>query len=104
MRFALPALFTALVCQSARGGLGLSVAAALAGAGVILQPAFLVQDALRDGRLVEFLPQYTQGETGIFVVYPTRKYLSAKVRALIDFLVEAFAAPQWRTPERRRRH
>ncbi|WP_251863653.1 AzlC family ABC transporter permease [Achromobacter sp. Marseille-Q4962] len=35
MRFALPALFTALVCQSARGGLGLSVAAALAGAGAL---------------------------------------------------------------------
>jgi DNA-binding transcriptional LysR family regulator len=72
------------------------LAAAVAGAGIILQPAFLVQDALRDGQLVEFLPEYTQGETGIYVVYPTRKYLSAKVRVLIDFLVEAFAMPGWR--------
>ncbi len=77
------------------------LAAAVAGAGIILQPAFLVQDALRDGRLVEFLPEYTQGEMGVYVVYPSRKYLSAKVRALIDFLVDAFAMPGWRAIDRR---
>ncbi|VVD98445.1 LysR family transcriptional regulator [Pandoraea anhela] len=76
------------------------VAAAMAGSGIILQPAFLVQDALRDGRLVEFLSEYTQGERGIYVVYPSRKYLSAKVRAMIDFLVEAFAMPGWLAPNR----
>ena len=35
-------------------------------------------------------------EIGIYVVYPSRKHLSVKVRVLVDFLVEAFAAPAWR--------
>ena len=35
MRFALPALFMALVCQSAKRGMGLPVIAAVAGAGVV---------------------------------------------------------------------
>lgn len=35
MRFALPALFMALVCQSARRGMGLPIVAAVAGAGAI---------------------------------------------------------------------
>ncbi|MGE8610956.1 MAG: AzlC family ABC transporter permease [Achromobacter veterisilvae] len=35
MRFALPALFVALVCQSARRGLGLPILAAVAGAGAV---------------------------------------------------------------------
>ncbi|RZI54177.1 MAG: LysR family transcriptional regulator, partial [Pseudomonas sp.] len=30
-----------------------------------------------------------------YVVYPTRKHLPAKVRALISFLVERFAHPVW---------
>ncbi|MEN4919987.1 AzlC family ABC transporter permease [Achromobacter spanius] len=35
MRFALPALFMALVCQSARRGMGLPIVAAVAGAGLV---------------------------------------------------------------------
>lgn len=35
MRFALPALFMALVCQSAKRGMGLPIVAAVAGAGVV---------------------------------------------------------------------
>jgi DNA-binding transcriptional LysR family regulator len=66
-------------------------AAALAHQGVILQPSFLVGPDLAAGTLVELLPQFRSLELGIYAVYPTRKHVSAKVRALIDFLAAHFA-------------
>jgi len=72
-------------------------AAALAHQGVILQPTFLVGQDLKDGTLVELMPEYRSIELGIYAVYPTRKHVSAKVRALIDFLAVHFAGrgPAW---------
>ena len=66
-------------------------AAALAHQGVILQPTFLVGKDLTDGGLVELMPQYRSIELGIYAVYPTRKHVSAKVRALIEFLAQHFS-------------
>ncbi len=66
-------------------------AAALAHQGVILQPTFLVGRDLSDGTLVELMPEFRSIELGIYAVYPTRKHVSAKVRALIDFLAAHFA-------------
>jgi DNA-binding transcriptional LysR family regulator len=53
-----------------------------------LQPSFLVGDDLAAGRLVELLPQYRSIELGIYAIYPTRKHVPPKVRALVEFLVE----------------
>jgi DNA-binding transcriptional LysR family regulator len=65
-------------------------AAALAGQGVILQPSFVVDTDLAAGTLVELMPEYRAVELGIYAVYPTRKHVPAKVRALLDFLGEKF--------------
>lgn len=70
-------------------------AAALADQGVILQPDFIVGDDLRQGALVELLPQWHAGSIDIHAVYPSRKFLPVKTRRMVDFLVEAFAAPSW---------
>lgn len=72
-------------------------AAALAHQGVILQPTFLVGKDLSDGTLVELMPEYRSIDLGIYAVYPTRKHVSAKVRALIEFLAAHFAGlgPSW---------
>ena len=70
-------------------------AAALADQGVILQPDFLIHDDLRDGRLVELMPDFRVGELSIQALYPTRKQLPLKVRRLVDFLVEALRHPPW---------
>ncbi|WP_297833935.1 LysR family transcriptional regulator [Pseudomonas sp.] len=67
----------------------------LAGGGVSLQPSFMVAEDLRSGNLVEILPEFRSVELGIYIVYPTRKLLPAKVRALINFLVDRFAQPSW---------
>lgn len=66
-------------------------AAALAHQGVILQPRFVVDAELAAGNLVELLPEYRSTEIGIYAVYPTRKHLSAKVRVLVEFLVDRLA-------------
>lgn len=66
-------------------------AAALAHQGVILQPTFLVGGDLAEGTLVELMPEYRSIELGIYAIYPTRKHVAPKVRALIDFLVTQFA-------------
>lgn len=69
---------------------------ALQGQGITMQPDFLVGPDLRDGTLVELLPEYRVLELGIHAVYPSRKHLPMKTRRLVDFLADAFQAPAWR--------
>ena len=66
-------------------------AAALAHQGIILQPSFLVGDDLAAGRLIELMPEYRALELGVYALYPTRKHIAPKVRAMIDFLLQEFA-------------
>ena len=63
-------------------------AAALQDQGIVLQPDFLVGDDVKAGRLVELMPEWQAGELGVFAVYPSRRYLSAKVRLLVEHLAE----------------
>ncbi|MFG6110780.1 LysR family transcriptional regulator [Stenotrophomonas nematodicola] len=63
--------------------------AALAGMGIILQPDFLVGDALAEGRLERLLPDWDVAPIGIFAVYTSRSHLAPKVRSFIDYLVDA---------------
>jgi DNA-binding transcriptional LysR family regulator len=65
------------------------IAAARKHKGVVLQPSFMVQADLQSGALVELMPSYRAITFDIFAVYPTRQYVSPKVRALIDFLAKA---------------
>ncbi|MNV76746.1 HTH-type transcriptional regulator DmlR [compost metagenome] len=65
------------------------------GGGISLQPSFMVSEDLRTGLLVELLPEYRSIELGVYIVYPTRKHLAPKVRALINFLSDRFASPPW---------
>jgi DNA-binding transcriptional LysR family regulator len=70
-------------------------AAALRHQGLVLQPSFLVGPHLASGALVEVLPQYRSLMLGVYVVYPSRKHLTPKVRVLVDFLVDAFRMQAW---------
>jgi len=71
---------------------------ALDGVGIAMEPDFLVAQDLAAGTLVHLFPNFTCREIGIYVVYPSRKHLSVKVRALVDFLAESFLIPPWRQP------
>jgi DNA-binding transcriptional LysR family regulator len=67
--------------------------------GVMLQPDFLIFEALRERKLVRILTDWETDELGVFAVYPNRKFLPPKVRNFIDFLVERFGPePYWSWP------
>ncbi|WGE89995.1 LysR family transcriptional regulator [Actinobacillus arthritidis] len=57
-----------------------------AGQGIVNLPLFLAKEEMSAGKLVEILPQYTQHSIDISVLYPHRRYLSPKVKVLIEFL------------------
>lgn len=71
------------------------VTAAVQGAGVILQPKFLLAKQLASGELVRLMPDYRLHELGIHAVYPTRKFVPSKVRALVEFLTGAITPGDW---------
>ncbi|MBB1625878.1 LysR family transcriptional regulator [Achromobacter sp. UMC71] len=64
-----------------------------AGFGVSLVPRVYVQADLDSGALQAVLPDWTPNQTDVYAVYPSRRHMVAKVRALVDFLVEELAAP-----------
>ncbi|AOY91032.1 LysR family transcriptional regulator [Cupriavidus sp. USMAA2-4] len=70
-------------------------AIAIGGGGILLQPSFMLYQDLRRGDLVEILPAYRSVELGIYAVYPSRKHLPPKVRALIGYLAECFVDVAW---------
>ncbi len=65
-------------------------AAILSGLGFSMIPEFAVAEELKDGRLVCLLDSYIPNTIEIFAVYPHRRYLPAKVRTLVDYLVAWF--------------
>ena len=65
-------------------------AAALAGLGFAILPDFIAAPEIESGRLVSVLDGRMLPGGGIFAVYPHRRYLPAKVRVLVDFLVQWF--------------
>jgi DNA-binding transcriptional LysR family regulator len=66
------------------------MAAAIAGVGVAGLPSFMLEDALEAGSLVRVLPGWYYTELSLYAAIPTRKYVPARTRALLDFLVATF--------------
>ena len=64
--------------------------AAQNGSGIFIGPTYMIASALKEGRLETVLDQYTPMATGLYVVYPHSKLVSAKVRAFIDFIAESW--------------
>jgi len=71
-------------------------AAALAGEGVILEPTFLIGNDLARGDLVPLLQDWEIPHATAMALYPSRRFVSAKVRTFVEFMREAFASePSW---------
>ncbi|WP_256078073.1 LysR family transcriptional regulator [Massilia sp. YIM B04103] len=64
----------------------LTHAAALAGQGIAIVPAFLAAADIAEGRLQVILPEWKFAPTGIWAVYPGGRHLPLKVRKLIAYL------------------
>lgn len=69
------------------------VAAAVAGHGIILQPEVVVADAVKRGDLVPLLTDYVAPSRTLYLLHTPRMPQPAKLRAFIDHLVIALAAP-----------
>ena len=65
--------------------------AAVAGAGITLQPVHSVAPLIANGQLVELLPDYPAKAMGIYAIYTSRHHQSATLRTMLDFLAEWFA-------------
>lgn len=80
---------------SANNGDALLVAARQ-GLGVLASPLFIACDDLKAGHLEPALTGYADVDSNIYAVYPHNRYLSAKVRLFVDFMVERFGTnPGW---------
>lgn len=78
-------------CSSGEGVLGVL----LSGAGIAAAPLWQVGPEIAARRLRLLLPGHRPLPLPIHAVWPTSRRLSARVRALVDFLEHAFARDPW---------
>jgi len=58
--------------------------------GILMRSEWEVAPLLRAGRLLPVLADWALPPADVYVVFPTRSHLSAKTRALVDYLLDAF--------------
>ena len=68
----------------------IAVAWALDGHGILMRAEWDIERYLRDGRLVQVLPQYYTPDADIYAVYLQRRQLAARVRVFVDYMTLAF--------------
>ena len=68
-----------------------------AGFGLSLIPWLYVHNDIEQGRLRTVLNDWSAIETSVYAVYPSRQYVTAKVRAFIEFLVEELGSESIQT-------
>jgi DNA-binding transcriptional LysR family regulator len=69
---------------------------ALQGIGIVRLTRLTLAQAIRDGKLVSLLGDFSADEpVGIHAVYPHRRHLAPKVPAFVNFLIEKFTPPPW---------
>ncbi len=70
--------------------------AAEAGLGLTLLPSFIAAPGIESGRLQAVLVDFDPGHGALHAVMPPGRATTARVRALVDFLVERFGPePSW---------
>ena len=65
--------------------------AAISGAGIALLADFITSEALQSGMLQPVLADWMIPTTGIYALYPDTRYLAAKTRVFVDYLVEVLS-------------
>lgn len=71
------------------------VGSAIAGAGIALQPTFIISEAIHTGKLVQVLAEFEEKPIGLYAVYANRKLLPNKVRCFIDFISGYYGSPPY---------
>lgn len=70
--------------------------AAVSGAGVVLQPDFVLGPHFADGSLVPLLADWRAPDFAVHAVHHQSRHVSAKIRVFIDYLAEVWRVPPWR--------
>ncbi|MDQ6620832.1 MAG: LysR family transcriptional regulator [Pseudomonadota bacterium] len=73
-------------------------ALAVEGLGIVYEPDFIVGPDLVAGRLERLLAEWELLPSPIYVVYPSRRHLSGKVRAFADHVAASLAHPAAKPP------
>jgi len=68
---------------------GIAIDLALQGLGIVVAPDLYCAPHLVSGRLTRLLPDHHRGERPVHAVYPSRRQLTPKVRAFVDFAAES---------------
>jgi LysR family transcriptional activator of dmlA len=68
-----------------------ALAWALDGHGIVLRSEWDVAPYLRSGRLRLLLADWAPPPADIYILFPTKSHLQAKTRAMVDFMLDAFA-------------
>ncbi len=62
----------------------------------MLEPSFIVGDAVRSGQLIRILTDWQTEELAVYAVYASARHLSSKVRRFVDDLAARFGGtPYW---------
>ena len=67
------------------------VAAGLAGLGIIQSFDFIVQPYIRSGKLLPILTDWQPSPYPFYVVYPSNRHVSQRLRVFIDWLINIFS-------------
>jgi len=61
----------------------------------VIQPVYIIHDDVIAGRLVPIVDDWDLPRLKINLAYQNRKYISSKVRAFADFLIEHFGSMEY---------
>ena len=65
--------------------------AAISGLGIILQPDFIVYQAIEKGELVELMNDFRPPQVDVHALYASRSFMPIRIRSFIDYLTSSFA-------------
>ena len=71
----------------------------ISGLGVALRSTWDISQELKDGKLVQVLPDYRGSRNvAVYAIYASRRFLPTKVRVFVDYLAELYGPrPYWET-------
>jgi DNA-binding transcriptional LysR family regulator len=65
--------------------------AVINGYGIGMLPAWYFRDEIKDGKVKLLLPEWQVPGVPVHLIYPSRRHLSPRVRAVMDFLISEFS-------------
>lgn len=70
--------------------------AVLAGVGISRIPTFVVGEDIKQGKLIQLLPEYELLELSIYILFADRQHMAPKIRVFIDFIADKLkGSPSW---------